>query len=75
MNLSSSIPTYPSTSSLPEVLPPLLMRPASAFPLEALTDAYNQTRIDYIIPMPMNVTRLREYIHNYDVAARVHPQL
>jgi len=68
VNLISPIPTYPSTSSLPEVLSSLHMRPADAFPLETLTDAYNQTRIDYIVPMPMNVTRLREYIHNYDIA-------
>ncbi len=30
-------------------------------------NAYNQTRVDYIVPMPMNVRRLNEYIHNYDV--------
>lgn len=41
--------------------------PASRFTLEQLTEAYNQTRIDYIVPMPMNVARLREYIHTYDV--------
>lgn len=35
--------------------------------MQALTDAYNQARVDYIVPMPMNVARLREYIVNYDV--------
>ncbi|MBN2390413.1 MAG: GNAT family N-acetyltransferase [Anaerolineae bacterium] len=45
----------------------LVLRRASEFTLEELTNAYNQTRIDYIVPMPMNVRRLREYIHNYDV--------
>jgi ribosomal protein S18 acetylase RimI-like enzyme len=44
-----------------------LLSPASSFTLEELTEAYNQTRIDYIVPMPMNVSRLQEYIHNYDV--------
>jgi len=41
--------------------------PASQFSLATLTEAYNQTRIDYIVPMPMNVDRLETYIHNYDV--------
>lgn len=40
---------------------------ADNFSLEQLTDAYNQTRIDYIVPMPMNVARLAEYIALYDV--------
>ncbi len=42
--------------------------PASQFSWEELTDAYNQTRIDYIVPMPMNVARLREYVRHYDVS-------
>ncbi len=41
--------------------------PASRFSWEQLTDAYNQTRVDYIVPMPMNVARLREYAHDYDI--------
>lgn len=40
---------------------------ASSFSLQQLTDAYNQTRVDYIVPMPMNVSRLEEYIRAYDV--------
>ncbi len=40
---------------------------ASNFTLQQLTDAYNQTRVDYIVPMPMNVARLAEYIRAYDV--------
>ena len=40
---------------------------ASHFTLQQLTDAYNQTRVDYIVPMPMNVTRLQEYIDAYDI--------
>lgn len=51
----------------PDLQPTSLILPASAFTLETLTDAYNQTRIDYIVPMPMNVARLQQYIHNYDV--------
>ncbi len=41
--------------------------PAGEFTLEQLTDAYNQTRTDYLIPMPMNPGRLQEYITLYDV--------
>ncbi len=40
---------------------------ATDFTIETLTETYNRTRIDYIVPMPMNVARLRDYIHNYDV--------
>lgn len=40
---------------------------ASEFSLEELAEAYNETRIDYIIPMPMTVDRLRQYVHLYDV--------
>ncbi len=40
---------------------------ANRFTLEQLTEAYNETRIDYIVPMPMNVARLREYIYLYDI--------
>ncbi len=41
--------------------------PASSYTIEQLTDIYNQTRIDYIVPMPMNAARLAEYVHVYDV--------
>jgi len=55
------------TSNEDEDLPPVTLVPATQFTLEELTEAYNQTRIDYIVPMPMNVSRLQEYIRNYDV--------
>ena len=41
--------------------------PASAFTFEELTDIYNETRIDYIVPMPMSVERMIKYITVYDV--------
>lgn len=41
--------------------------PASEFSLEELTAAYNRTRLDYLIPMPMNAARLQEYIILYDI--------
>jgi ribosomal protein S18 acetylase RimI-like enzyme len=47
-------------------MPPTLV-PASEFSIQALTDAYNQTRVDYMVPMPLNAARLAEYVRNYDV--------
>ncbi|MCA9931367.1 MAG: GNAT family N-acetyltransferase [Anaerolineales bacterium] len=41
--------------------------PADHFSFQQLTDAYNQTRVDYLVPMPMNVARLREYARVYDI--------
>ncbi|RIK24260.1 MAG: hypothetical protein DCC51_00870 [Anaerolineae bacterium] len=41
--------------------------PAHQFSIEELTNAYNRTRTDYLIPMPMNPGRLQEYITLYDV--------
>lgn len=41
--------------------------PASAFSYEELVEAYNHTRVDYLVPMPMNAARLREYVETYSV--------
>lgn len=41
--------------------------PASAYTVDELVEAYNQTRIDYLVPMPMTAHRLQEYIDTYDV--------
>ncbi len=48
--------------------PTVDLLPASQFSLDALTAAYNQTRVDYLVPMPMNAERLRAYITGYDVS-------
>jgi GNAT superfamily N-acetyltransferase len=45
----------------------LRLVPSSNFSYEELTEAYNQTRVDYIVPMPMNAAKLREYVETYDV--------
>lgn len=37
------------------------------FTIAQLTEAYNHTRVDYLVPMPMNAERLAEYIALYDV--------
>jgi ribosomal protein S18 acetylase RimI-like enzyme len=41
--------------------------PADHFTIQELTDLYNQTRVDYLVPMPMNADRLREYVHDFDI--------
>ena len=43
------------------------LAPASQFTIEKLTALYNKTRVDYMVPMPMNVARLADYIHLYDI--------
>src|ERR1051326_8900364 len=45
----------------------LQLIPASHFTIEQLTAIYNQTRVDYLVPMPMNAARLLEYIQTYDI--------
>ncbi len=41
--------------------------PANQYTIEELTNAYNQTRVDYMVPMPMNAARLAGYVNTYDV--------
>ncbi len=45
----------------------LKILPASQFTTEELTDFYNETRVDYLVPMPMSVEVMAEYIHDFDV--------
>jgi hypothetical protein len=47
--------------------PTIRLLPASQYTIEELTNAYNQTRVDYMVPMPMNAARLAAYIKTYDV--------
>lgn len=51
----------------PTLVGSLQLLPASHFTIQQLTDAYNQTRVDYLVPMPMNAARLAEYIDMYDI--------
>lgn len=44
--------------------------PADRFTVQELTELYNQTRVDYLVPMPMNADRLNEYIKDFDVDLR-----
>lgn len=52
---------------MPTILNHIDLIPASTFSYEELTEAYNHTRVDYIVPMPMNAARLQEYVQTYDI--------
>jgi len=41
--------------------------PADRFTIQELTDLYNQTRVDYLVPMPMNADRLNEYVNDFEI--------
>jgi ribosomal protein S18 acetylase RimI-like enzyme len=41
--------------------------PCAQFTFDRLAEIYNDTRVDYIVPMPMNARRMAEYVHDYDV--------
>lgn len=64
---SPSPPSHPCDAGSTSGAPPFHIAPADAFTIDELVAAYNQTRVDYIVPMPMNATRLAEYVHHYDV--------
>lgn len=39
----------------------------SRYTFDELAAIYNDARTDYIVPMPMNGKRMREYVQNYDI--------
>lgn len=41
--------------------------PADQYTIEALTEAYNRTRVNYLVPMPMDPAKLRDYLHLYQI--------
>jgi ribosomal protein S18 acetylase RimI-like enzyme len=47
--------------------PSIKLFSAIQFTYDTLVDAYNHTRVDYIVPMPMNTTKLKDYVRTYDV--------
>lgn len=54
----------------PTPLPSELSRsviPANSYTFDQLAAIYNQARVDYIVPMPMNGKRMSEYVHYYDI--------
>jgi ribosomal protein S18 acetylase RimI-like enzyme len=40
---------------------------ASEYSAQELIDIYNQTRADYMVPMPMTLADWEEYVHVYDI--------
>lgn len=40
---------------------------AEEYSIQELTDAYNQTRVDYMVPMRMDTSKLAEYVQVYDI--------
>ncbi len=56
-----------SLATTEEVDASVQLVPASSFSIHQLVAAYNQTRVDYLVPMPMNAARLAEYVRVYDV--------
>jgi ribosomal protein S18 acetylase RimI-like enzyme len=62
------VPDAGNVAGGPKV-PQLTSLPASQFSLADLAAIYNETRADYIVPMPMSPARLAEYMAVYDVYA------
>lgn len=44
-----------------------MLVPAVKFTIQQLTNIYNESRVDYLVPMPMSRAKLQEYINVYDV--------
>jgi ribosomal protein S18 acetylase RimI-like enzyme len=61
----TSVPNSPATG-VPSANHALI--PASRYTHDQLADIYNQARVDYIVPMPMNGKRMKAYIDNYDIS-------
>lgn len=59
--------TPPATDSPADRNPQRYTVPASHFTYDQLAQIYNQARVDYIVPMPMNGRRMEEYVRYYDV--------
>ncbi len=48
-------------------------RLCSDYSFDELAEIYNQSRVDYIVPMPMNGKRMQEYAINYDIVLQGSP--
>lgn len=57
----------PAQTTLHPPDPSVRLVPANQYTVEDLTSAYNETRVDYMVPMPMNPARLANYVKTYDV--------
>jgi ribosomal protein S18 acetylase RimI-like enzyme len=59
-----------STSTSPQSHDDWVMRSSRDYSYDELADIFNATRVDYIVPMPMNGRRMKEYVLDYDVDLR-----
>lgn len=59
-------PPVLTTDSVAET-PGYFALPASRYDYAELADIYNQSRVDYIVPMPMNAKRMEAYVTGYDI--------
>lgn len=50
------------------VTPGYFAVPCARFDYNRLAEVYNATRVDYIVPMPMNARRMEQYVKLYDVS-------
>ncbi|MBZ0290503.1 MAG: GNAT family N-acetyltransferase, partial [Anaerolineae bacterium] len=59
----------PIILTTPNILaqPAYMAVPCSRYTFAELADIYNQSRVDYIVPMPMNAKRMEAYVRSYDV--------
>jgi GNAT superfamily N-acetyltransferase len=59
----------PIIQSTPDILaqPAYMAVPCSKYTFAELADIYNQSRVDYIVPMPMNAKRMEAYVRSYDI--------
>lgn len=48
-------------------VPTFRARSAAEYSWDALAEIYNHTRLDYIVPMPMNGRRMADYVQAYQV--------
>ena len=60
-----TVTTFPLSTVALET--PFKALAAKHFSFEQLALIYNEGRVDYIVPMPMNARRMEEYVRSYDV--------
>jgi len=59
----------PTIQSAPGLItqPGFVAVPCSQYNFAELAELYNQSRVDYIVPMPMNARRMEAYVTSYDI--------
>ncbi|MBL8162051.1 MAG: GNAT family N-acetyltransferase [Anaerolineae bacterium] len=60
-------PAVSPTMNTEDTATPFVAVPTSTYNFAELAEIYNHTRVDYIVPMPMNARRMEAYVRSYDV--------